>query len=211
MTLSPELDELLRRARAPLGPRTAVTLETPDGALGELARLLNHTNGFTVFNAGVQVFHAGAGGLGPELIEWNDAATWKDTYQGLADGLFCFGQDLFGVQFAVEKATGNVVSFDPELGTRTVLGRSLDDWARWLLEDPDVNGAYGLATRWQDEHRALEHDERLVPLQFFVLGGGYDDDNLKPEQSVTAMRARGPIARQLHDLPDGTKIRFDVK
>ncbi|WP_344315218.1 hypothetical protein [Fodinicola feengrottensis] len=29
---------------------------------------------------------------------------------------------------------------------------------RWLLEDPDVNGAYGLATRWQDEHRVLEHD-----------------------------------------------------
>jgi hypothetical protein len=201
------LEELVSRGRSPLGPPVSVDLGT--GLAGELAALLARTNGFTVFNAGIHVFHAGDEGLGPELGAWNADQTWKYTYGPLTDGLYFFAQDLFGVQFAIEDGR-RVSTFDPETGERTTIGASLDDWADWLLAAPDERGAYSFATRWQDTHGPLGHDERLLPRVFFVLGGGYDDDNLLVRDAVTGMRVRGPIARQIHALPDGASISLQT-
>ncbi|MFJ9781053.1 hypothetical protein ACIRSS_15800 [Amycolatopsis sp. NPDC101161] len=199
------LDQLLAVARAPLGPRIELDLGHDTGPLAELAELLTRLNGFTVFNAGVQVFHAGTAGLGPELARWNEPSTWKDTYAGLADGLFCFGQDLFGCQFAVTD-NREVVVFDPETADRTPIGAGLDDWAAWLLDDPAVRGAHQFATAWQDERGALGHDQRLIPLQMFTMGGTYDFDNLVAKDAITCMRIRGPLAQTIHDLPDGAQV-----
>lgn len=209
MTMDERTRRLLDRARGSLGPDVTVDLGTGAGPLAELAELLSARNGCTFFNAGVQVFRAGAEGFGPELADWNESATWKDTYQGLADGLFCFAQDVLGTQFAVD--ANRIVAFNPETGERTVVGDSLGAWAEWLLADPDVNGTYRLATAWQDENGALEHGQRLVPYRFFVLGGGYELSNLVAKDAATCMRIRGPIARQIHDLPDGAEIRLTVE
>jgi hypothetical protein len=202
------LDELLAIARAPLGPSVAVDLG--DGLPGELAALLSATNGFAVFDYGVQVFHVGPGGLGPELGAWNDDTTWKHTYGDLADGLLCFGQDLFGVQFAIEGGR-RICTFDPETGDRATIGGSLEDWADWLLAKPDERGTRSFATTWQHNHGALDHDERLLPKTFFVFGGEFADDNLLVRDSATAMRIRGPIARQVHDLPEGAAVNLEVR
>lgn len=199
------LATLLERSRTPLGPPVEVDLG--GGLPGELAALLSATNGFAVFNYGVQVFHAGPDGLGPELSVWNDDATWKHTYGRLADGLLCFGQDLFGVQFAIEGGR-RVSTFDPETGERQTVGECLDDWADWLLFKPDERGTRSFATGWQDHHGPLGHDERLLPRTLFVLGGEYTEDNLVVSDAAEAMRVRGPIAKQLHDLPDGAAVRF---
>jgi len=209
MTMDERTSRLLDQARGSLGPDVTVDLGTGTGPLAELAELLSTRNGCTFFNAGVQVFRAGAEGFGPELAAWNESATWKDTYQGLADGLFCFAQDVLGTQFAVD--ANRIVAVNPETGERTVVGDSLGAWAEWLLADPDVNGTYRLATAWQNENGALEHGQRLVPYRFFVLGGGYELSNLVAKDAATCMRIRGPIARQIHDLPDGTEIRLTVE
>ncbi|WP_205660948.1 SMI1/KNR4 family protein [Amycolatopsis vastitatis] len=201
------LDQLLAGARAPLGPRIELDLGHDAGPLAELAELLTRVNGFTAFNAGVQVFHAGEAGLGPELGRWNEPTTWKNTYAGLADRLFCFGQDLFGCQFAISD-NREVVVFDPETAERTPIGASLDEWAAWLLEDPAVRGAHQFATAWQDEHGALGHDQRLIPLQLFTMGGAYDFDNLVAKDAVTCMRIRGPLAQTIHELPDGAQVHL---
>lgn len=200
------LSRLVSRGRSPLGPPVAVDLGT--GLAGELSALLAHTNGFTVFDAGIQVFHAGEEGLGPELGVWNAADTWKHTYGPLTDGLYFFAQDLFGVQFAIEDGR-RVCTFDPETGDRLPVAASLDDWAEWLLAAPDERGVRSFAKHWQDRHGALGHDERLLPRTLFVLGGEYEEDNLVVQDAVTCMRVRGPFARQLHDLPDGIPIRLD--
>ncbi|MGH3391573.1 MAG: hypothetical protein ACRDOO_22105 [Actinomadura sp.] len=204
------VDQLLDRSRGPLGPPVDLNLQPRVGPLGELADLLGRSNGFTVFNAGVQVFRAGERGLGPELREWNQQDTWKQAYGRLADGLFCFAQDLFGVQFAVVDQRA-VVAVDPETADRTHIGDTLDAWAAWLLDDPDVRGAYQLATVWQDRHGALTHDQRLIPRRFFTLGGGYDLDNLVAKDAAECMRIRGPIAQMVHDLPDGAHLRLHVE
>lgn len=199
------LRQLLDHARAPLGPVIQLDLGHDSGPLGELAALLSRVNGFTVFNAGVQVFHAGPRGLGPELDHWNAPSTWKDTYNGLAHRLFCFAQDVFGQQFAVEDRT-RIVAFDPETAHREPLGNSLADWAAWLLNEPDVNGTRRYATAWQHAHGALDHDQRLLPWQLFTLGGSYDFDNITAKDAVDCMRIRGPYAQKIHDLPDGAQI-----
>jgi len=209
MEISGALRTLIRPGRSPLGPRIEVDLGSTTGPLAELGALLSHTNGFTTANAGVQVFRAGPEGLGPELGGWNAAETWKDTYGPLTAGLVCFGQDLFGVQFAVED-NACVVTLDPETGHREVISESLDGWARWLLADLDQHALRSFATDYQSRNGPLGYDERLLPRRFFVLGGSYDDENLKVADAVTAMRIRGPIAQQLSVVPDGARVRLRI-
>lgn len=207
--MSSALQQLLDRARGPAGPRVDLRFERPERAYRELEQLLAATNGCWFFNAGVQVFHAGDIGLGPDLASWNAAETWKDTYGDLAADLFCFAQDVLGTQFAIDQQA-RVITLDPETGDREVLGPSLEDWASWLLEDAAVRGCGGIATAWQDAKGALAPDERLVPRQFFVFGGSYELDNLLVVDAVRAMRIRGPIAQQVHALPDGARLRFEL-
>jgi hypothetical protein len=207
--IGPALEQLLARARGPMGPAIELDFGLESGPFVELGEMLSRTNGFFLFNAGVQVFCAGEQGPGPELLAWNDEATWKDTYAGLADDVFCFGQDLFGVQFGIHD-NADVVTFNPETAETTVLGSSLNDWAAWLLEDEDVRGAARFAKAYQDENGPLELDQRLIPLRFFVGGGTYDFENLVAKDAATAMRIRGPIAQKIHDLPDGAVVRIEV-
>lgn len=204
------IEALMERSRGAAGPPADVDFGVPGRSWSDLRRLLTISNGGSLFNAGVQIFRAGDVGVGPDLQTWNDAATWKDTYGGVADDLFCFAQDVLGVQFAIDRSA-QVVTFDPESAGRMVLGTSLEDWAIWLLDDPDTNGAGAVATRWQDEFGALDHDDRLIAREFFVLGGSFEVQNLKVENSVRAMRIRGPVAAQIHDLPDGAPIRIETE
>lgn len=176
----------------------------------ELGRVISRMNGFFLFNGGIQVFRVGDEGLGPDLLSWNTDEVWKSTYAGLADDVFCFGQDLFGTQFAVV-GEEEVVRFNPETAELTSLGTSLEDWARWLLADPDVNGVNSFAYAFQKENGALQPDQRLIPLQPFVMGGSYDFDNLSVKDSAVAMQIRGPIAQGVHNLPDGTTIRLGTE
>jgi len=208
--IGPALEQLLARARGPMGPGIELDFGLESGPFVELGELLSRINGFFLFNAGVQVFRAGEQGIGPELVAWNTDTTWKDTYESMADDLFCFGQDLFGVQFGIYD-NEDVVTFNPETAEMTALGPSLEDWAAWLLEDPDVRGAAGFAKAYQDENGALEPDQRLIPLQFFIGGGSYDFDNLVARDAALAMRIRGPIAQKVHDLPEGAVVRIEVE
>lgn len=65
------IDQLLARARGPPGPRVDLDLGRVAGPLLEPASLLSRVNPFTVFDTGIQVFHAGLHSLGPELQHWN--------------------------------------------------------------------------------------------------------------------------------------------
>src|SRR5690606_11216951 len=186
--MSTPLEQLLGAARGPLGPPVRVDLGTDDGPLQELSWMLGTCNGFYLYNAGIQVYRAGSVGVGPDLATWNHFETWKETYTHRVRDLFCFAQDLFGIQFAI---VGNekVVAFDPETAERTVLGTSLQHWAQWLLDEPDVRTAGPLATAWQNQHGPLDHHQRLLPKRWFVFGGSYDLDNLQVADAVEAMRA----------------------
>jgi hypothetical protein len=147
----PIIPQLARNTN--VGPKGIVDLGGRTGPWSELSALLSRLNGFFLFNAGVHVYRAGQQGLGYDIEQWNDAKTWKYTYEGLADDLFCFGQDVLGTQFAIV-ANREIVAFEPETGRHTTTGDSLAAWAAWLLEEPAIHGTSGLARTWQDQKPA---------------------------------------------------------
>jgi hypothetical protein len=200
--------ELLQRARGPLGPPVNLDFTAERGPFPELSRMLGTMNGFFAYNAGVHVYRAGEQGDGHDLLNWNSTQLWKSHYQGLADDYFCFAQDLLGTQFAIHRE--QIVAFDPEDATHKVIGASLDDWAAWLAADPDVNATNGFALAWQRANGPLAPHERLLPRQLLVLGGEVAFENMTVTDAAKAMRVRGPIAKQIHDAPDGSRVRIEV-
>jgi hypothetical protein len=204
------LEQLLGRARGPMGPAIELDFGVESGPLVELGQVISRMNGFFAFNGGIQVFRVGEEGLGPDMLSWNGDELWKSTYAGLADDVFCFGQDLFGTQFGIVEGE-EVVRFNPETAEMISLGTSLEEWAQWLLEDPDVNGVNSFAYAFQKENGPLEPDQRLIPLQFFVMGGSYDFDNMSVKDAAVTMRIRGPIAQKVATLPDGATIHLSAE
>jgi hypothetical protein len=79
-----------------------------------------------------------------------------------------------------------------------------------LLDDYETLTGYPLAHEWQRQYGALPEGKRLVPKMPFVTGGAFDVANLYAEDAVEGMRARGNLAMQINDLPDGTRIRYRI-
>ncbi len=192
-----------------MGPGVELDFGVPAGPLVELATALRELNGFFVFNAGVQVFRAGTEGLGYDLETWNEPVTWKEAYGGMADDLFCFGQDLFGAQFAVVDGV-RVVVMDPESGERHHVGDSLEEWVAWLFADPERNGHSDTARGWQDQFGALDLTERLIHPTPLILGGEHAVGNVAVIDGISALRSLGPLAVAMRDLPEGTPIDFQL-
>lgn len=95
----------------------------------ELLDLLQRKNGFYAFESALHVLPAAQNSRECMTLEaWNDLTLWKGEFDGLAEGLFCFAEDVFGVQFAV--AGRAIVTFDPETGATQEMAESLDAWGR---------------------------------------------------------------------------------
>jgi hypothetical protein len=122
--------------------------------------------------------------------------------------MYFFAMDVFGGQFGYRG--DSIVYFEPETGEVEEFSVDLERWAKRILEDADVLTGYPLARSWQRENGQLKHGDRLVPIQAFVSGGKYVVENLRPYDAASGMRIRGPIARAISDLPDGTAITFKI-
>jgi hypothetical protein len=174
-----------------------------------LAQLLGCKNGFFAFESALHVFPAEP--VEPEVMSvqrWNDTELWRYEYGSLADGLFFFAEDVFGVQFAL--GSGRVVSFDPETGDTEAVADDVDGWAARILSEYEQLTAHPVAHAWQEVHGPLAPADRLLPKLPFVAGGEFTVENLHALEAVEGMRARGAIATQINRLPEGTQIRFEA-
>lgn len=79
-----------------------------------------------------------------------------------------------------------------------------------VLGGDELLTGYPVAHEWQARHGALVEGQRLVPRLPFVTGGAFEIDNLCSAHAVEGMRARGSLAVQIRDLPDGAKIRYRI-
>jgi hypothetical protein len=198
--------ELLRIA----GPAVAPAAGLDDSVPGRLNELLQSRNGFYAFESALHVlpWAAGPDPATMDLGQWNDDALWRRGYDGLADGLTFFAEDLFGGQFALRGV--EVVTFEPETGDVTWLAADLDGWAGRLLEDYRLLTGQPLGHDWQASQGPLPAGKRLLPKRPFVLGGGYEVANLYALDATRGMQLRGELAVQLRDLPEGAKVRFTI-
>jgi hypothetical protein len=208
--MSQSVEKLLSLAGEPLGPPLASAAGVDGQPLaGDLIdAILSRTNGFYAFESALHVFpltgHPGTFGID----SWNDPGLWRDLYRGLADGFLFFAEDVFGGQFALKD--DRICSFDPETGESTQIAKSLDEWARALLDDFEVMTGHPIAHQWQVANGPVRPGDRLIPKVPFVLGGDYSMSNLIVMDAARGMRFRAELAVQIRDLPDGTPVTFKI-
>lgn len=177
------------------------------GRLGdELTELLEARNGFYAYESALLVrpFQSTQTPLG--ILEWNSTGLWKGQYgEDASDALF-FADDVFGGQFCIRGK--EICVFEPETGLFEAVADSLEAWARDVLAEPDFRTGYPLAHAWQVENGPLPQGVRLLPKMPFLCGGKYELENLYTLSDVEGMLFRASIAKQIRDLPDGSKIVF---
>ncbi|HEY0141994.1 MAG TPA: SMI1/KNR4 family protein [Thermoanaerobaculia bacterium] len=175
----------------------------------ELLHLCTRRNGFFAFESALHVFPVASFCSEQTFQSWNTLDTWKYAYGGLVDDIIFFAEDIFGDQFGISDDA--VVLFRSETGEVEPLAASLEEWASQVLVDFENLTGYWVAHEWQLAHGPIARGMRLTGKQPFVLGGGYDLANLYATDSVTLMRLRGDIYRQIRDLPDGAHVKLRVE
>ncbi len=140
---------------------------------------------------------------------WNTLATWKYVYDGLVDDIMFFAEDVFGDQFGI--SNDSVVLFRSETGEIESVAASLEEWASQVLVDFENLTGYWIAHEWQLAHGPIGRGMRLTGKKPFVLGGSYDLANLYVADSVSVMRLRGDIYRQIRHLHDGAHVNLTVE
>lgn len=172
----------------------------------ELKALLEVRNGFYGFESALHLYPFETVGDDIGLLDWNKYTLWISAYKGLASDGFYFAEDLFGSQFCM-KADG-VYLFDPEVASSEKIAKSINEWCSLILKDYEFLTGYTLAHAWQKKNGKIPIGYRLIPKIPFVLGGGFEVDNLYMERSQVALNARANIALQIKDLPDGSCINM---
>jgi hypothetical protein len=199
------IDRLVSIAGPPLGnagPRIADVAH-------DLAGLLEKRNGFFAFESALHVLPSRPVPAGVMSVQaWNEPDLWRDAYDSAAEGCYFFAEDAFGSQFAMRDS--RIVSFNPETGVVDQLTESLEDWAERLLEDYEVLTGFPVAHAWQEKNGRLPVDQRLLPKHPFVLGGPFTVENLHAVDAVHGMRFRAELAKQIGNLPDGTRVNLKL-
>jgi len=209
--MGPSLNKLLEIAGAPFAGDIDCSTDAFDhfGEIGVSIRdVLAKKNGFFCFESALRFFPSVTVEASWGLGEWNSPDLWKTDYLGLADNIFCFAEDIFGRQFAV--CEGKIGIFEIETGDFDIVALSLQEWASMLLLDYNQMTGFRLAHEWQVRHGPLHPRHRLMARTPFVLGGEYSLTNLVALDSLQLMKNLGNLARQIHALPDGSRIEFKV-
>jgi hypothetical protein len=210
--LIPIPEKLVSIASDPLS-RSPALIDFVDGdAIGsisaQLKSLLRLRNGFYAFESALHVFPSTSSRPEMTLRRWNSSTLWRFEYGELAEGILFFAEDAFGNQFCLHE--GCICCFDAETGELNVLANDLEKWASRLLAEYRVLTGYPLLHEWQEKNGPLQMGRRLMPKIPFVLGGEYALANLYSLATVSAMKSRGNLARQLKGVPDGARVEFRV-
>lgn len=128
----------------------------------------------------------------------------------LFEGLFSFGQEVFGNQFAFDKSDGSIVLFNVETGDRERLSDDFEGWLKYLIENLDYLTGNGFVKSWC-EVNSFHYNQRLVPKVPFVIGGEYEMKNFYASAFPKFLLYYADLAKQIHNLKDGEKVRLRIE
>ncbi|WP_394833164.1 hypothetical protein LVJ94_42350 [Pendulispora rubella] len=169
-----------------------------------LHSLLRLKNGFFGFDNALHVFPDINVGTLPGIIRWNDLATWRYAYGGLADRGVFFADTVFGDSFVWRGQS--ICRFDAQTATYLPIAHSMEEWASLLLHGPTLWTGQKLAAAWQSQNGPLPRGQRLVPKEPFAPGCAYKVENLRAMDAVASMRLRGEFALQWRrDVTSGVR------
>jgi hypothetical protein len=122
---------------------------------------------------------------------------------------FCFATDVFGNQFCFNNQ-GTVSFLNIETAEEELIANSFEEWIERILAETNYFSGESLLLQWEEVMGPLNFNERLVPKRPFIINGAYACENLRIDDWENCLRYNASIARQIHDLPDGTMIEFRV-
>ena len=202
-----KLRTLLDAAGPSLGADLTGPPELPDHLrANELRELLLARNGFLAFGGALHVLPWDATMMPLALRCMELGRPLARVICTLANGHFFFAEDAFGFQFSL--FADSVHRFDPETGDSEEFSATIEDWLAIVLRDHRVLTGWPLLADWEALNGELPYGHRLFPKVPFVTGGEFTPENLAALESVEGMRLRGALALQLHDLADGTRVRY---
>jgi hypothetical protein len=184
-------------------------LEWPDTELGRDVRgLVNLNDGLSIFQRSIIVFPKSVVGEICSVAQWNSAECWRHRYMIDTETIF-FAEDVFSNQFCTDGTS--IFQFDPESGNFDTMASTLEEWARKLCEDSEFYSGSSILQQWEEAVGPLSSKNRLVAKQPFIMGGSYSLSNLMSMDRFSAMDYHGELYQKIKDLPDGSKVVFDVE
>ena len=170
----------------------------------ELMSLLGQRNGFFAFESALLIRPLSFSGMPLGIMQWNHEPLWRKNYDMDLSGVLFFAEDIFGSQFCI--CPDGINSFDPETGAFVFMAKSVESWAKCIMDDYRVVTGWPLAHEWQLQYGPIEPGQRLLPKTPFVLGGKFELGNLFKLNDVDGMRFRASIAVQIRNCPDGSTV-----
>jgi hypothetical protein len=164
------------------------------------ARLLSLTNGLTVFGGYFRLFGVGPGST-RDMRRWNAPGTWRHAWDGRADGWWCFGETVWGDQYA-NAAVDDPFSLDQTVYRLDVCHLEPEPiaggFAEFLREDlarnaVDPRDEMTVAAR--ERFGDLDADTQLAYLPSLTAGGEEDVANLATLPARAAMVVAGRAHR----------------
>jgi hypothetical protein len=134
----------------------------------------------------------------------------KEEYGNLFKGLLSFGQDIFGNQFSFDLDNGKIVFFDIETADKKIIANNFSGWTEAIINDLDYYTGHKIAKAWINSDK-LTYGQRLSAKIPFILGGNYALDNLFASDYPKFIKSAASIAMQVHNLPDGTPFKINIK
>ncbi|MBP8953966.1 MAG: hypothetical protein KBI47_16335 [Armatimonadetes bacterium] len=142
------------------------------------------------------------------IRRWNEE--WSSAWGVANDGVFTFGEDVFGNQLLFTPARTTVLlcdhengaCYDLELGVLDLLEAAVEHGLSWI--DFYSNGALSVGRGFLPQVNWEQHLHWTRPL---ILGGAVTAENTAVVDRFTHLHGHAKLWRQVSDLPPGTEVQ----
>jgi hypothetical protein len=174
----------------------------------EVERVLTRQNGFYAYKRGLHVLGRCRRPVWHSLERWNDPVGWVSSYGKLASGLFFFAEDAFGNQFAWDGRA--IIRFLAETGEREEFAPDIEKWLERIVSNPAVELGLAVLDDWIRVRDLVPEGKHLFPRTPLVAGGSTHPSEIVLLDPFENMAFKGSFARQIADVPDGTRIEIVI-
>ena len=144
-----------------------------------------------------------------DVVKWNSEMAWKHLFSSIIHEKFwCFAEDIFENQYIFWKS--KVCMFECETGSIIELCDSFSQWLELIISRPDYYSGSTIAQQWnlKNPSEVLTSQYNLSAIIPFACGGEYSISNVFRIDSLKNMELKAAFAKQIYNLPDGTRINY---
>jgi hypothetical protein len=122
-------------------------------------------------------------------------------------GILTIGQDIFANQFVYDLSTQEIFLFNIETADKEKLANNFKHFIEILFSDLEYYSGRTFILNWNN---SFGSDQRLCPQKPFIIGGDYVNENFYASSFPKYLYFFADIAKQIHEIPDGTPIKLKI-